>query len=115
MSCWPTKPAEPVTSTRTPRKLPDQGGVCYSADDLLPSGLEVVIFDVGGTLGATPAVATGPPDGADERMEKLRARTAEIQALEEMENRRRQAKELEIRAKSGHDADGAPFPRQEKP
>ena len=48
--------------------------------------------------GARPTVASGPPAEADEQMEKLRTRTAEIQALAELETRRRQAKQLEIRA-----------------
>lgn len=51
--------------------------------------------------GATPAVASGPTDPLeelDEQIEKLRARTAEIQALAEMEARRHQNRELEIRA-----------------
>ncbi|MCP3986797.1 MAG: VWA domain-containing protein [bacterium] len=58
-----------------------------------------VEFRPGGQLsGDAPAVASGPPDTAVTNVEKLRARTAEIEALEEMEARRHRTKMLEVRA-----------------
>ncbi|MCP5056602.1 MAG: VWA domain-containing protein [bacterium] len=45
-----------------------------------------------------PAVASGPPGAEATNLEKLRTRTAEIEALAEMEARRQHAKELQIRA-----------------
>lgn len=44
-----------------------------------------------------PAVASGPPQ-PDPLVEKLRARTAEIEELERIEARRRHSKQLELRA-----------------